>query len=428
MDALSWPDAPTCPLRRNYDQPVPDQKLLSALLLVAIIAVVSAFLLTARGDPPVEATDRSNVSGPAELNDLQFMADQEGITLDEAIEMYAWRDDFSRLVTAIQEEHPDSVTEAASTSGSTALIKFSGSIPADAQRTIEDFETQNPNLTIVTQTNVGYTEEEYVKAVVGAYYSVMAEDAVKDGRAHFEGETNEIVILLKMKTPPSDAKKAQLERSAEQGAKDATRQDILDTFSISLSVVQRDISGLDSGSEHMGGETLGSCSSGFNVKVNGIRGITTAAHCPDNLWDDGDTLTFRDKHHGVYGDVQWHTGPDIMGHSFYAGSISVHETNRRDVTSVGTAQVGDRLCRNGRISYQDCQEVRRINICAVWVCRLVSMQNYYAADGDSGSPVFMNQEAFGVHRGKTWWFGWREIFSQAIYFDDAISGMSVATD
>lgn len=401
---------------------------MSALLLLAIIAAVSAFLLTTRGNPPVAAIDYINVSGPAELMDLQAIANQEGITLDESIARYAWRDDFSRMITAIKKEHPDSITEAASTSGSTALIRFSGSIPADAQRTIANFETQNPNLTIIKQTNVGYTEEEYVEAVVGAYYSVMAGDAVKDGRAHFEGETNEIVILLKMDEPPSDAKKTTLKQAAEQGAKDATREDILDTFSISLSVVQREISGLDSGSEHMGGETLGSCSSGFNVKVNGVRGITTAAHCPDNLSDDGDTLTFQDKHHGVYGDVQWHTGPDTMGHSFYAGSTSVHETNRRDVTGVGTAQVGDRLCRNGQISYQDCQEVRRINICAVWVCRLVSMQNYYAADGDSGSPVYFNHDAYGVHRGKTWWGSWREIFSQAIYFDDAISGMSIATN
>ena len=402
------------------------KNVLGAFLLLAIIAAVSAFLIAANNDSPAAATDHSNVSGPAELNDLQFMADAEGITLDQAVEMYAWRDDFSRMITAINKEHPDSVTEAASTSGSTALIRFSGSIPADAQRTIANFETQNPNLTIIKQTNVGYTEEEYVKAVVGAYYSVMAEDAVKDGRAHFEGETNEIVILLKMDTPPSDAKKTTLRQAAEQGAKDATRQDILDTFSISLSVVQREISGLDSGADHMGGETLGSCTSGFNVKVNGVRGITTAAHCPDNLSDDGDTLTFQDKHHGRYGDVQWHTGPDTMGHSFYAGSISVLETNRRDVTGVGTAQVGDRLCRNGQISYRDCQEVRRINVCAVWVCRLVSMQNYYAAKGDSGSPVYFNHDAYGVHRGKTWNFGWREIFSQAIYFDDAISGMSIA--
>ena len=161
---------------------------------------------------------------------------------------------------------------------------------------------------------------------------------------------------------------------------------------------------------------MGSCTSGFNVKVNGVRGITTAAHCPDNLSDDGDALTFQDKHHGSYGDVQWHTGPDTMGHSFYAGSISVLETDQRQVTGVGTARIGDTLCRNGQMHYQDCQEVRRINVCAVWVCRLVSMQHYYAADGDSGAPVFMGTEAFGVHRGKTWFFGWREIFSPGDIF------------
>ena len=61
-------------------------------------------------------------------------------------------------------------------------------------------------------------------------------------------------------------------------------------------------------------------------------------------------------------------------------------------------------------------------------CRLVSMEHYYAADGDSGSRVYWGNTAYGVHRGKMRNLGWREIFSQARYFDDAISGMSVATD
>ncbi len=256
----------------------------------------------------------------------------------------------------------------------------------------------------------------------------MAKSGVEDGTAHFEGETNEIVIFVKMATPPSDAEKAELERAAERGAKESTKPNITDTFTISLSVVQRDLGGLDSGSEHMGGEELGSCTSGFNVKVNGTRGIATAAHCPDNLSDDGDALTYQDAHHGFYGDVQWHTGPDTMSRNFYAGSISVLETDQRHVTGVGHARKGDTLCRNGKISYRDCQSVRRVNVCAVWVCRLVSMEHYYAADGDSGSPVYFGNTAYGVHRGKTWYFGWREIFSQARYFDDAISGMSVATD
>ena len=194
-----------------------NKKFLSALLLLAIIAAVSAFLLTARGNPTVASTDHSNVSGPAELRDLQAIAVSKGITLDEAIEIYAWRDDFSRMVTAIEEDDPDSIAEAASTSGSTALIRFSGSIPADAQRTIDDFEAENPNLTITKQTNVGYTEREYVEAVVGAYYSVMAKDGVKDGTAHFEGETNKIRHVSENGNPTLRCKASRVGTSSRSG-------------------------------------------------------------------------------------------------------------------------------------------------------------------------------------------------------------------
>ena len=404
------------------------KKVLSALLLLVTIASVSVFLIAANNDSPVVTTSHSSVSGDAELEDLQFVADAKGITLDEAIARHAWRDDFSAAVVGIRDDDPSSIAGVAITSGSTANIKFSGPISADAQRVIDGFEAENEHVTISTQTNLGYTERESGGAVVGAYFAVMAENGVEDGTAYFEGETNEIVIAVKMATPPSDAEKAELERAAERGAKESTRPDITDTFTISLSVVQRDLGGLDSGAEHMGGEELGSCTSGFNVKVNGVRGITTAAHCPDNLSDDGDSLTFQDKHHGLYGDVQWHTGPDTMGRNFYAGSISVLETNQRYVTGVGMATIGTTLCRNGKMSYRDCQDVRMVDVCAVFVCNLVSMDHYFAADGDSGSPVYWGNTAYGIHRGKTWNFGWREIFSQAIYFDDAISGMSIATD
>ncbi len=404
------------------------KKVLSALLLVAIIAVVSAFLIAASEDSPTVTADHPSVNSPAELDDLQFMADQEGITLEESIARYAWGDDFSESVGTIRDNDPSSIAGVAITGGSTAVIRFSGPVTDYAQRVIDDFEAENHHVTISTPTNLGYTEREAEEAVVGAYYSVMAENGVEDGTAYFEDETNEIVIYVKTATPPSDDEKDGLQQAAEQGAKEATRPNITDTFTISLSVIQRDLGGLDSGSDHMGGEELSTCTSGFNVKVNGVRGIVTAAHCPDNLSDDGDALTFKDKHHGLYGDVQWHTGPDTMSRNFYSGSISVLERNQRYVTGVGTAEKGKTLCRNGKISYRDCQAVRRVNVCAIFVCRLVSMENYFAANGDSGAPVYWGNKAYGVHRGKTWNFGWREIFSQAIYFDDAISGMSIATN
>ena len=58
-----------------------------------------------------------SISGPAELNDPQFKANTEGITLDEAIARYAWQDDFSVVLRTIRDDDPDSVVHAAITGG-----------------------------------------------------------------------------------------------------------------------------------------------------------------------------------------------------------------------------------------------------------------------------------------------------------------------
>ena len=87
--------APTIPCGETMTNLFSTKKVLSVLLLIAIIAAAAVFLLTARGNPPVAATSHDSVSGDAELEDLQFVADAKGITLDEAIARYGWRDDFS---------------------------------------------------------------------------------------------------------------------------------------------------------------------------------------------------------------------------------------------------------------------------------------------------------------------------------------------
>ena len=57
----------------------------------------------------------ASINSPAEVNDLQSIANQDGITLDESIMRFAWRDDFSKMVTAIEKENPDSVVDVAMT-------------------------------------------------------------------------------------------------------------------------------------------------------------------------------------------------------------------------------------------------------------------------------------------------------------------------
>ena len=81
--------------------------------------------------------------------------------------------------------------------------------------------------------------------VVGAHFAVLDEDGVQDSVAYFDSDANEIVVIVQMATPPSDEKQSSLEKAAERGATEATRPDITDSLTISLSVVQHDLGGTE---------------------------------------------------------------------------------------------------------------------------------------------------------------------------------------
>ena len=160
-----------------------------------------------------------------------------------------------------------------------------------------------------------------------------------------------------------------------------------------------------------------------------MRGISTAGHCPNSLTDDGSSLTFKKEHEGKHGDFQWHAGTQSHTDDFYAGSTSSSEVNERDVSSIGDPTVGQTLCRNGKRSNRDCQQVRKINYCTGDLCRLVQMGSHLSEVGDSGGPVYWGNAAYGIHYGKVYdpWPFTREAFSRADRIDNAL-GVSIATN
>ena len=175
------------------------------------------------------------------------MANQEGITLDEAISRYAWGDNFSVMVSAIEEDDPDSVVHVAITGGSTAHIELSGSISGRAQDAIDKFKSDYPHVEIRVKTgqDPGFTRGEAEEAVIGAHYAVLEEGGVQDIVTYYDSDAIAIVVTVQMATPPSGEKLSSLEKAAERGAAEATRPDITDSLAISLSVVQHDLSGTD---------------------------------------------------------------------------------------------------------------------------------------------------------------------------------------
>ena len=91
----------------------------------------------------------------------------------------------------------------------------------------------------------GFTKREVEEAVIGAHFAVMEEDGVQDSVTYYDSDAVRIVVTVQMATPPSDEKLSSLEKAAERGAIAATGPDITDSLTISLSVVQHDLSGTD---------------------------------------------------------------------------------------------------------------------------------------------------------------------------------------
>ena len=221
------------------------------VLIVAVVVIVAmAAAPSGDGETMVSHHNTATVShqhtlSDAELEDLQFVADAKGITLEQAIERYGWRDDFAAVVTAIRDDDPDGLVDAAITGASSAHIEFSGSISGGAQDAIDNFKSENPGVAISVQTGLGLTGREVEDAVVGAHFAVLDEDGVQDSVTYFDSDANEIVVIVQMANPPSDEKQSSLEKAAERGATEATRPDITDSLTISLSVVQHDLGGTE---------------------------------------------------------------------------------------------------------------------------------------------------------------------------------------
>ena len=385
----------------------------------------------------------------AELEDLQFIASQKGISLQTAIERYAWHDDLAAEVSRIREAFPADFTGAKIVDAGNAWVAFAGATPAGASDIIDAWDASHSGVSVEKRTNLGFNELEKQKAIEAVHHAVYESPEVLEAVTRFDFTTSQVRATVILQDTASDSVLGGLVSSARSNLTDKVGAGILDhiTVSVILSNAQA-LGGVESSSKHMGGETLfrgdeEGCTTGFVVvDSGGNRGIATAGHCENDhaFTDDDVTLTFQAPHYvGAYGDFEWHTGSQDMPSDFYAGDSSSSESHIRHVSygGVGSPMMGQTLCRNGRVTYKNCASVYDVDRCGLLTpwghpCKLVEMDDYQSADGDSGGPVYMADTAYGLHQGWVWenqTQGFKhEVFSRAEYFDDAFPGVDIAVD
>lgn len=173
---------------------------------------------------------------------------------------------------------------------------------------------------------------------------------------------------------------------------------------------------------HKGGQPTTSCTSGFVVKQNSLRGVATAAHCSDQQSMNGVALNYVFAHNGTYGDMQWHTrSGDWFPDDFLAGNATTWNANNRDVAGNGYPVVGQDVCKNGKNGFRDCDVIKALGHCHNGACNLVRVYQRQAEGGDSGGPWYWGNAAYGLHKGYNlhdW--AYRDLFTRSDYLGNGM--------
>ena len=170
----------------------------------------------------------------AELQDLQAVAEQYGMTLQEAFDRYAWNDNFSREVQRISEAAPESFTGAAIVDATNAWIAFTGTPPEAALDIIDAFTRKHSSVSVEVRTGQKITEAEIEEAVSVAYDAVRKAPEVLDTLTWFDSRTNRIGVTVALASTAPDSVEDDLRAIAEKRLVEVMRPDILDSISVSV--------------------------------------------------------------------------------------------------------------------------------------------------------------------------------------------------
>jgi hypothetical protein len=149
-----------------------------------------------------------------------------------------------------------------------------------------------------------------------------------------------------------------------------------------------------------------SCTASFTAVRNGVQGVLTAAHCPNDLRYTDKlgvikyVATAANSTNGM-NDFQFHK--TLSGNSTNA-QFKASSTGDRTVKAVSNPSNGQIVCKWGRTSGYGCATVAQSGYCVTYsgigtYCGLVAVGGNITAPGDSGGPWFFGNTATGGHTG-----------------------------
>ena len=357
------------------------------VLLTVVAAPVAIVLMNQYMNTEATISDAMRQDG-------QSYAAQWGIELDEAVRRLQLQRSIGELGAELEENEADTyaghwIKHGTDSSDFGMVVKFTSNGNETIQR-YGQHVANGPLAGMVELRSADTTLAELRQAQSDAMRAIREENIPAD--SEIDVRTGEVTIYV--------AERARLNEAIQRGNVSLSESVELVTVS-AMGRLEADI---------YGGLSLSDCTSGFAVKDSvGTRGITTAAHCDDDLSYDGEDLEFEDEEYGTSYDIQWHTAPDFDVTN--KAQTKRNGATRRITGTIGrgSQSVGEHVCKYGRSSYYTCgyidskdYESTRIPNSTATFIRVDNTAGYddLSSGGDSGGPWFHLNNAYGTHVGQ----------------------------
>lgn len=344
----------------------------------------------------------------AELEDLKRIAAAERIGLDDAIDKFAWQDEFQEVAARFEKEFPD-VFAGAVKNDDSAWFGFKGLVPPAA---VDAAKRLPVRVDLVGGRPLSETELRAESR--NAHRAVMAEPEVLDASTSYDVRTAEVRVDVRLRGTGARSGAPVADRLTVPASKRKARLKITETGEGMR---------LEESPYIRGGGLLGGCTSGFNIKATDGRFIRhgTAGHCVNGA------DVARYENHPVHGGSTtvakvWWTEKGAIGDIGYydVGSKTPTRTFYYDWNAeryvdvmAGMPAVGTTICHFGRTTGASCAKVAERYAMIGEMTNLVIMDRNASAPGDSGGPWYYGGTAYGIHNGK---IGDRSFFTAAYQF------------
>ncbi len=207
--------------------------------LVPVSTIGSPYSKPEQGanEQPLAEREPPEIDDPpsdAELSDLQAVADQKGMSLQEAIDRYAWNDNFGLAVMGIRRAFPEDFTGSEIADANHAWVGFAGAAPEGVGDMIERFTSSHSGVSVEVRTNLGFTETEKKRGLEAVHFAIREAPEVIDVVTYFDFETRQIRTTVLLDRKVSDSVLEDLRAIAMKRLSGAIRPDVLDIFTVSV--------------------------------------------------------------------------------------------------------------------------------------------------------------------------------------------------